>query len=158
MRWQTGLAWGAALWLAAGVEGALGGGAPGPLFLLPLAAGLAGGPVTGLLVGAGAALLASAAGGPALALIALLTLGAGLGAGLLTRWVSARNLLVAGLAAFAASALAALLLALAAGQPPGEAGSFALRRGGVHALWMVAIYSIILVMSPRTVPRERREE
>ncbi len=158
MRWQIGLAWGAALWLAAGVEGALGGGTPGPLFLIPLAAGLAGGSVVGLLVAGGAAILACAVNGQSLALMALLYLSASLGASQLPRWVAPRNLLVAGLAAFVASMLAAISLALAAGQALGDAASFALRRGGVNALWMCAIYSIVLVVSPRTLPGEVREE
>ncbi len=131
---------------------------PGPLFVVTLAAGLSGGAITGMLVGLGAALAASAMSGTPLMSIAIACLGAGALVSLLPRWLSARHLLVGITAAFLASALYASILACFAHQALMEVGLFALRRGGVNALWMFAIYSIVLVLYPRPAPRVEWEQ
>lgn len=158
MRWQAVTGWIAAIWLAAGIEGALGGGTPGPLYLVALVAGLTAGPLAGLCIGAGAGLCGSAMSGAPLLPVALAGMLAGGGAGLLGRWFSTRNLLVCAATTFLASALYALLLALSAHQSLARAGEFAVRRGGVHALWIFAIYSIVLVISSRSPRRPEWDE
>jgi hypothetical protein len=148
--WQAVIGWIATLWLAAGIEGALGRGMPGPVFLVALAAGLSAGPRAAMLIAAGAGLCASAVSGIPLLPVTLGCLVVASSASLLARWFSTRNLLVCATAAFVTSALAALLFALSAHQSLAQAGEFAIRRGGENALWIFAIYSIVLVVSSRS--------
>lgn len=158
MRWQVVTGWIAALWLATGVEGALGTGMPGPLFMMALAAGLSTGLAAGLLVGLLAGLCESAVSGHPLLPATLACMGAGAFASLLPRWFSPRNILIGAVAALLTSTLYAGVLALAAHQSLPRVAEFAARRGGVNGLWMIAIYSIVLVASPRTSRQPAWEE
>jgi hypothetical protein len=157
MRLSTSLLWVLGLWIAAGLEAGLAGGPPGPLLLVGAAAGLHAGPVAGIIVGACAGVIdAALCGRDAFPLILLGVLG-GLAASQLTRWFARTHLLVGVAAAMLLSFLWAFTLGLGMHLPPGVIFLIALRRTGVNALWMIAIYGIVLVASRRSIPMHSGE-
>ena len=133
------------LWVAAGAEAAWGGGMPGPLLLVALAAGLWSGPRAGLLAGTAAGVCDAALFGQNLLVYGVLGMASGGGASLLTRWLSRHHLLVAVLCALVVSVLLSLLLGWSSYHHPTSATLAALGRGGENSLWMIAIYGILLV-------------
>ncbi|MHB9023421.1 MAG: hypothetical protein ACYC7E_04490 [Armatimonadota bacterium] len=149
MRLSTSLCWVFGLWVAAGVEAGMGGGPPGPLLLMGVAAGLQAGPLAGMLIGTGAGLIdAALCGRDAFLLVALGLLG-GLAASQVSRWFANTHLLVGVVAAALISFLLVLPLGAVMRLPLGALLLFALCRAGYNALWMIAIYGIVLVVSQR---------
>jgi len=145
MTWFSALAWIAGLWLAAGVEAAWGGGMPGPLLLVALAAGLWSGPRVGVLVGAGAGLCDAALFGGNILFLGLLGMACGGVAGMLTHWLSRRHLLVGLFTALVISFLVGFLLSWPHHYHLADAALIALRRSGENTLWMIPIYGIVLL-------------
>lgn len=158
MRLSSVLSWGCGIWVAAGVEAAFGGGMPGPLLLTALAAGLWAGGEMGLLVGVGAGLCGAALCGQQVILWVALCALAGMGASILTRWFSRRHLLVGVFTAVSISLVLTFFLALSVHHPLHAAVSLALWRSGVNALWMCAIYGIVLIASARGTQRHEEWE
>ncbi len=157
MRWGAVLGWGLGLWVAAGCEAAWGGTYPGPLFLLALAAGLAAGPAAGLGVGFAAGLCTAILCGRDLFPLVLCGMISGGLAGIVPRWFSARNILIGIGVAFLASTLVSLGWLLPWRLPAGTLLLHAVRHGGVAALWMFAIYGIVLVIYTRLTDRRSWE-
>ena len=147
MRFTTVLAWGGGIWAAAGVEAARGGGVPGPLLLLGVAAGLWGGPTAGLIVGALAGWCSAALCGRDRWLLTLLSMGAGLLASAVPLWAARRNVLVGVLTALLCTLLVAGALTLLGGGSFSAAARFAAWRSGENGLWMIPIYGIVLLVS-----------
>jgi len=147
MTWFTILAWIAALWLAAGIEAAWGGGMPGPLLLVALAAGLWSGPRAGLAIGAAAGLCDAALFGGSVFSLGLLGMACGGAAGLLTPWLSRQHLLVGLFAALVISFLVGLPLGWPHYSHFTGAMLAALGRSGENLLWMIPIYGIVLLAS-----------
>jgi len=149
MRFTAMLAWAGGIWVAAGVEAARGGGAPGPLFLLAVAAGLWAGLPAGLVTGALVGLCSATLCGRDLCWFIILGMAAGGLASILPTWMSNRHLLVGILSAAVISFPIALLTALHAGLPVGSWLWLSALRSGENALWMIPIYGIVLLASPR---------
>jgi|GEM_PF-1956171 len=147
MTWFSALAWIAGLWLAAGIEAAWGGGMPGPLLLVALAAGLWAGTRTGLLMGAAAGMCGAALFGGNVFFLGLLGMACGGAAGLLTPWLSRHHLLVGLFAALAVSLPVGLLLGWPHHRHFAGAALAALGRSGENLLWMIPIYGIVLLAS-----------
>lgn len=143
--WLSLLGWIAGLWVAAGVEAAWGGGMPGPLLLVALAAGLWAGPVAGVLVGAGAGLCDAALFGHNLLLTGAVGMACGGGASLVAKWFARRNLLVALLTAACFTLLSMPLLTWSSFYHPANLMWAVLRRACENALWMIPIYGILLL-------------
>ena len=151
MRWYAVLGWMAGLWVAAGVQAAWGGGMPGPVLLLAVMAGLWAGPVAGMLAGAGAGMCDAVLSGQALGMPAVAGLLCGAGAGLLATWCARRHPLIA----VGAAIIVSVPLCLVYGRhdlPLRALLLFAARRAAVNALWMICIYGIVLLVSPRRSP------
>jgi len=146
MTWISALAWIAGLWLAAGIEAAWGGGMPGPLLLVALAAGLWSGPRVGLLVGAGAGVCDAVLFGGNFMAAGFIGMACGGAAGLLTPWLSKRHLLVGLATALVCSFLVGLLLGWPHHHQLAGAALAALGRGGENTLWMMPIYGIVLLV------------
>jgi len=146
------LAWVAGVWLAAGAEAAWSGGMPGPMLLVAVAAGLLVGPAAGMLLGVLAGISEAALFGGSILLQGLLGLGCGGCASLIARWCAPRHLLVAAATAAVLSFPAALLAGWPHYHQPAAVALAALRRSGENALWMVAIYGIVLLLSHRIAP------
>jgi hypothetical protein len=149
MSWRAGVGWGLGLWLVAGGEAAVGGGFPGPLLLLALAAGLSGGPTLGAVVGACAGFLGGVLAGGGHFALAATGAAAGALAGAAAPWISRRNPIWALLAAALVSFLISLLLCLLWHRGGGEAVRFAALRAGQNMLWMLPIYGAVLLLAPR---------
>jgi hypothetical protein len=157
MSWLSALAWVAGLWLAAGVEAAWGGGMPGPLLLVALAAGLWSGARAGLLVGAGAGLCDAALFGGNVVLLGFLGMVSGGAAGVLTPWFSRQHLLVGLLTALAVTFFVGLLLGWPQHHHFADSVLAALARGGENALWMIPIYGMVLLGSRCSISPLRGE-
>jgi len=151
------LGWIAGVWVAAGVEAAWGGGMPGPLLLVALAAGLWSGARVGLIVGAVAGLCDAALFGGNVLLLGVLGTACGGGAGLLTLWCSRRHLLVGLFTALIVSFLVGLLLGWPHHHHVAGAALAALALSGENTLWMIPIYGIVLVASRSSITPVRRE-
>ena len=145
MTWISALAWVAALWLAAGLEAAWGGGMPGPMLLVALAAGLWSGPRAGMVVGAGAGICDAVLFGENFLLLGFIGMAGGGAAGLLAPWLSKRHLLVGLAAALVISFLAGMVLGWPHHHHLTGAVLAALARGGENTLWMIPIYGIVLL-------------
>ncbi|MHB9107290.1 MAG: hypothetical protein ACYDCO_09585 [Armatimonadota bacterium] len=145
MTWISALAWIAGLWLAAGIEAAWGGGMPGPLLLVALAAGLWSGPRAGMIIGAGAGVCDAVLFGGNFMLLGFIGSAGGGAAGLLTPWLSKRHLLVGLAAALVFSFLIGLLLGWPHHRHLAGTVLSALGRGGENSLWMIPIYGIVLL-------------
>lgn len=158
MRFSSLSAWCVGIWLAAGVQLAAGGGMPGPVFLVAIAAGVWAGLPTGLVVGTLAGLCEALLGQQDFISLAMLTMLSGAAAGLLTRWFARTHLLVGMLAALLTSCIVTLTLGVVHGRPTLAALLFALRRGGENTLWMIPIYGIVLVVSLQRTSSDRRGE
>lgn len=146
------LGWVIGLWVAAGVEAAWHGGLPGPMLLVALAAGLLVSPTAGMILGVLAGVGETALfGGPVL-LNGTLGLLCGLAGGVIARWCAPRNLFVGVGAALLLSFPATLLVSWSSYSLLSDAALMALRRSGENALWMTAIYGIVLLLSHRITP------
>ena len=144
--------------IAAALEAACGGGMPGPLLLLALAAGLAGGLQYGLLIGAAAGLCSSLLTGAYLPVFVVVGMLTGAAASIIPRYFSRRNLLIAVGAAGCCSLLICLLWGAWFHLSLQSALLFACRRGLCNALWMFPIYGIVLVFSDERVSRYSMRE
>ena len=133
--------------MVAGVEATLGIGAPGPLLMLALVAGIWAGPVSGALVGAYAGLCDALLIGHSIAPLMLIGMLSGLGASLLPRWFSRHHLIVNMLAAITASIVFCCMQALASSIQIPDLLSWMLLSCAHNSLWMIAIYGIVLVVS-----------
>lgn len=147
------LGWGLGVWLAAGAEAAAGGGAPGPLWLVALAAGLRCGASTGMAVGCAAGASGAALAGTGVLVTIPLGMVGAWGVSLLPRWLSAQNLLIGMLAAAILTLPVAFTLLVAAHQPVGAAAMAAVARAGINAAWMAPIYGITLLATRRSGQR-----
>ncbi len=153
MRWLPIVAWVGSLWVAAGVEAVFGDGMPGPLLLVAIAAGIWTGVTGGLVTGAAAGLLGGVISGHGLCWHIAIGMAVGAAASALPRWLAREHLVIAIVGAIIASSLITLVLSLKQGFPMGDALLFALRRSGQNALWMIPIYGIVLIVSPRETMR-----
>lgn len=155
MKWQAVIGWGCGILIAAGCEFAGGAGAPGPLLLTALAAGLFAGAVPGAIVGACAGLCTAViSGSPLLPITAMFALFAALVSSVGT-FFSRRNLLVALSLAVTFSFLITLGWLQLTSVPLLRALVLSSQRGLVNSLWMLAIYGIILVFSIPHRPPQR---
>jgi len=145
---RTLLAWGVSIWIFTGIEAAMGTGIPGPLFMLTLAAGFSSGSLAGVIVGVLAGLCSAILGG-SLFLFTLMGVALGLAGGLCARYFSRRNLLVAIIMGWLFSFVLCALLQIGTHRAPLRIFQFALWRGLFNALWISAIYGIVLVLSTR---------
>ena len=148
MSFRALLAWGVSIWIIAGIEAAMGTGFPGPLFMLTLAAGFSSGSLAGVIVGMLAGLCSVVSGG-SFFLSPLIGVALGLTGGLCARYFSRRNLLVAILMGLLFSFVLSMLLQIGTHRALPQVLQFALWRGLFNALWISAIYGIVLVLSTR---------
>jgi hypothetical protein len=158
MRWSAVLGWGVGLWVATGCEAVWGGSNPGPLFLLALSAGLVHGPAAGLGIGFAAGLGSAVLCGRDLLPLVLCGMAGGALAGLVPRWFSARNVLIGVLLAFLTTTVLNLAWMLPLHLPAGRLLRTAASHGGMQALWMFAIYGIVLIVSARFTQGRSWEE